>query len=163
TLILIASERLAAADPAMPPMSPAIGEYHAQAGSLDWSDRAAVLDYQVGAWRLLNGSAHPFDEDGIRRLAEADLDRTPDPRSAMNHAMLAGGDEWLGRLAEIAQPALIIHGTEDPVLPYEHALALERELPRPTLVTLPGTGHELHPADWPRILDAIERHTGQGR
>ncbi len=159
TLTLIASERLAAADPALPTMNPAILDYHARAASLDWSDRQAVLDYQVGAWRLLNGSAHPFDERHIRALAEADLERTPDPLTAMNHALLAGGESWYGRLADIQVPALIIHGTEDPVLPYAHALALQRELPRPTLVTLTGTGHELHPADWDRIVDAIEGHT----
>lgn len=140
-------------------MSPEILAYHAQANELDWSDRDAVLAYQVGAWRLLHGSAHPFDEANVRALATADLDRTPNPLTPMNHAMLAGGEAWLGRLAEITAPALIIHGTEDPVLPYVHALALERELPHPTLLTLSGTGHELHPADWDRIVDAIARHT----
>jgi pimeloyl-ACP methyl ester carboxylesterase len=159
TLTLIASERLAAADPALPTMSPEILAYHARAGELDWSDREAVLDYQVGAWRLLHGSAHPFDAALIRGLAAEDLARTPDPQVPFNHAQLAGGDAWLGRLDEIVVPALIIHGTEDPVLPYAHALALERELPRPTLVTLEGSGHELHPADWDRIVDAIVRHT----
>ena len=159
SLTLIASERLAAADPEMPGISQTVLDYHAQAAALDWSDRAAVLDYQVGAWRLLNGSAHPFDEEHIRQLAAADLDRTPTPLSAMNHAMLAGGEAWLGRLSEIAVPALIIHGTEDPVLPYPHALALVSALKHATLVTLAGSGHELHPADWDRILDSIEHHT----
>ena len=159
SLTLIASERLAATDPEIPPISQAVLDYHAQAAALDWSDRAAVLDYQVGAWRLLNGSAHDFDEAHIRQLAEADLDRAGNPLTAMNHAMLAGGEEWLGRVSEIAVPALIIHGTEDPVLPYPHALALLSALKHATLVTLAGSGHELHPADWDRILDAIEHHT----
>lgn len=159
TLTLIASERLAAADPDMPGISPDVLAYHANAGELDWSDREAVLAYQVGAWRLLHGSAHPFDAAHIRALAEADLARTPDPLTAFNHAQLGGGEAWLGRLAEITAPALIIHGTEDPVLPYAHGLALARELPRARLVTLEGTGHELHPADWDRIVDAIVEHT----
>ncbi len=159
TLTLIASERLADTDPEMPPMSPALGEYHARAADLDWTDRAAVVEYNVGAWKILSGSAHDFDEALIREMAEADFDRTPDPRTPMNHGQLGGGEEWLGRLSEIQAPALVIHGTEDPVLPYEHGLALARDLPRTTLLTLTGTGHELHPDDWPTILDAIERHT----
>jgi pimeloyl-ACP methyl ester carboxylesterase len=162
TLTLIASERLAAADPSLPSISPAILEYHAKGAGLDWSDRKAVLDYQVGAWRLLSGSAHAFDEDGIRVLAAVDFDRTANPLTAMNHAMLAGGEAWLGRLGEITAPALIIHGTEDPVLAYAHGRALERELPHSTLLTLPGTGHELHPADWDLMVDAIARHTATG-
>jgi pimeloyl-ACP methyl ester carboxylesterase len=159
TLTLISSERLADTDPALPQMSPAIPAYHAAAATLDWSDRDAVLDYQVGAWRLLSGSAHAFDEALIRRLAAADADRTPNLLTPFNHALLSGGERWYGRLAEIDPPALIIHGTEDPVLPYAHALALERELPNGTLRTLTGSGHELHPDDWGVIVDAISTHT----
>lgn len=160
TLTLIASERLAAADPAMPLMAPSVAAYHAGAAELDWSDGGAVIECQVGAWRLLAGSAHPFDEAGVRAAAaEADRDRTPDPLVPMNHAQLGDADAWYGRLAEIGVPTLVIHGTEDPVLPYEHGEALATEIAWATLLTLPGTGHELHPADWPIILDAIARYT----
>src|SRR5690606_18920074 len=76
TLTLIASERLALDDPDMPKVDPSILEYHAGAGDLDWSDRDAVIAYQVGAWRLLSGSAHAFDEAAIRERAAADVDRT---------------------------------------------------------------------------------------
>jgi pimeloyl-ACP methyl ester carboxylesterase len=160
TLTLISSERLADTDPDLPQMSPEIPAYHAAAASLDWSDRDAVLDYQVGAWRLLSGSAHEFDEAQIRRLAAADYDRTPNPLTPFNHALISGGERWYGRMAEIEQPTLIVHGTDDPVLPYAHALALERDLPNSTLLTLTGSGHELHPADWAVIVDAISTHTG---
>lgn len=159
SLTLIASERLALADPEMPPMSPAVLEYHARGATLDWSNREAVIEYNVGAWRLLCGSAHPFDEGAIRALAAADFDRTPDLCTTFNHAALQDAHGWVGRLAEIKAPAVVIHGTEDPVLPYAHALALEAGLPDVRLLTLEGTGHELHPADWPVIVDAIERHT----
>lgn len=159
SLTLISSERLAEADPAMPSIDPAVLEYHAQSATLDWADREAVLAYQVGAWRLLSGSAHPFDAEAIREMAAIDYDSVADPLCAFNHATLAGADNWAGRLHEITVPALIIHGTEDKVLPYAHALALERELPNSTLLTLEGTGHELPEGDWPAMLKAIEGHT----
>ena len=54
---------------------------------------------------------------------------------------------------------LIIHGTEDPVVSYAHALKLHATIHGSRLVTLPGTGHELHRSDWPAILQAIEEHT----
>jgi pimeloyl-ACP methyl ester carboxylesterase len=140
-------------------MDPSIGAYHARAADLDWSDRSAVIEYQVGAWRLLHGSAHPFDEPGIRALADEDLERTPNPLTPFNHARLSDATGWENRLSEIEAPALIIHGTEDPVLPYAHGLALHKELRNSRLVTLHGTGHELHPLDWPVIIDAIIEHT----
>jgi pimeloyl-ACP methyl ester carboxylesterase len=76
-----------------------------------------------------------------------------------NHAALAGGEEWFGRLDEISAPTLIIHGTDDPVLPYAHGRALKAAIRNSTLLTLKGTGHELHSKDWPIIIQAIERHT----
>lgn len=54
---------------------------------------------------------------------------------------------------------LVIHGTEDPIIPYEHGVALARTIPRSVLLTLEGTGHELHHEDWDTIIDAIFKHT----
>jgi pimeloyl-ACP methyl ester carboxylesterase len=118
----------------MPPIDPRVPAYHAQASTLDWSDREAVVEYSVGAWRLLAGSAHPFDEATIRTLAAQDFERTNNLLTTMNHALLSGGERWFDRLDEVCAPALIIHSTEDPV-------------------------HELHRDDWRAILDAVERHT----
>jgi pimeloyl-ACP methyl ester carboxylesterase len=159
SLTLIASERLAEADSTMPEIDPSVLNYHAKASELDWTNREAVVEYQVGAWRLLSGSAHPFDESLIRELAGADFDRTPNPTTAFNHALLKGGEQWLGRLGEITAPTLIIHGTEDLILPYAHALALEAEIPHAELLTLHGTGHELHPDDWSEMIESIKQHT----
>lgn len=159
TLTLISSERLASADPDIPGIDPRVLDYHARAAELDWSDHEAVIEYQIGAWRLLAGSAHSFDPDLIRSMAASELERTPNPLSAFNHAALEDAQGWTDRLDEILAPSLVIHGTEDVVLPYAHAEALHDELPNSRLVTLEGTGHELARADWPVILDEVERHT----
>ena len=159
SLTLIASERLAESNPTIPGIDPSVLEYHAKASELDWANRDAVIDYQIGAWRLLSGSAHPFDELAIRELAGSDFDRTPNLMTTFNHALLQGGEKWCNRLHEIAVPTLVIHGTEDRVLPYAHSLALKAEIPEAVLLPLPGTGHELHRGDWPVILEAIERKT----
>ena len=140
-------------------MDPRVPAYHAESAKLDWTDRDAVLEYQVGAWRLLTGSAHPFDEGYIRGLAQEDWDRTPNPLTPFNHAGLRDATSWIGRLEEIHAPTLIIHGTEDIVLPYAHGLALNAALHNSRLLTLQGSGHELHPLDWPVIVDAIVEHT----
>ncbi len=158
-MTLIASERLAEADPTMPGIDSSVLNYHAKASELDWTNREAVIEYQVGSWRFLSGSAHSFDESIIRELAGADFDRTPNPTTAFNHALLQGTEKWLNRLDEIAAPTLVIHGTEDPVLPYAHAKALKAEIPNAELLTLPGTGHELHPDDWFVMIEAIQQHT----
>ena len=159
TITTISSERLAAADSTMPGISPEVLEYHSRAATLDWNDRDAVTEYWVGAWALLSGSAHEFEPDLIRTMVAADLARTSNPLTAFNHAGLGDAIGWIGRLQEIKQPALVIHGTEDIVLPYVHAEALCEALPNARLVKLEGTGHELPRAVWPVVVDEIVRHT----
>ena len=76
-----------------------------------------------------------------------------------NHTFLKGDDSYEGKLKEIDVPALVIHGTEDIVLPYEHALALVNEIPNALLLSLKGSSHEIHFDDWDHIINAISHHT----
>lgn len=163
TLTLIASEPLAPSNPAVAGIAPEILDYHAKSGDLDWTDRAAVIAYQVGAWRLLTGPGRSFDAATVAAIAGADFDRTPNPLSAFNHAGLGETAGWLGRMDEIKAPALIVHGTEDKVLPYAHALALKAALKNASLLTLEGAGHELNRADWDVMIDALLKHTALPR
>jgi pimeloyl-ACP methyl ester carboxylesterase len=161
SLTLIASEPLGPGDSDVPAIDAKVLAHHARSGDLDWSNRALVLDHVVAGRRLLAGSAHPFDEASIRNLAEQDFDRTRNRLVSMNHGLLAGGEQWFNRLDEVRVPALVIHGTEDPVLNYAHGLSLAKALPRATLLTLKGAGHELHRDDWIDIINAIDRHTAR--
>jgi len=78
--------------------------------------------------------------------------------TTFNHTTL-GGEKCVGRLNEVAVPTLIIHGTDDPGLPHAHGLALKDEIQGSKLLTLEGTGHELHHEDWPVILQALREQT----
>jgi pimeloyl-ACP methyl ester carboxylesterase len=62
-------------------------------------------------------------------------------------------------LADIKAPTLVIHGTEDPVLPYPHGVALADEVPGARLLAIEGMGHELPRGAWPEIVPAITAHT----
>jgi pimeloyl-ACP methyl ester carboxylesterase len=75
-----------------------------------------------------------------------------------NHSLLTGGEELYGHSTQIKAPALIIHGTEDKVLPFEHALEMEKTIPNSTLLELKGVGHEIHSEDWDLIIEAIAGH-----
>jgi pimeloyl-ACP methyl ester carboxylesterase len=159
TLTLISSLLLGPGDPDIPPVDQKILDYHAKAGAINWSDQEAVVEWQVEGWRLLSGSGRPFDESTIRALSVQDVSRTKNLRTSMNHALLSGGDQWFNRFDEIRVPALVIHGTDDPVLRYAHGVALAKALPQARLLTLEGGGHELHRNDWETIIDGIVRDT----
>jgi len=150
--------------PELPGISEKILQYHASAGNIDWNNEQETARYLAEGWRLLCGSRHPFDTEQAYALAATEIKRARNLLSMFNHAALAGGEALYGRVGEIEAPALIIRGTEDPVLPFEHALALQRLLKHGQLLTLEGGGHEIHRQDWNLILDALEGHLkGSGR
>ena len=147
-------------DPDLPAMSEATVAQFTEAGEPDWSDRGAVVDYMVHLARVSAGRSRPFDEAAFRDLAGRVFDRTVNNASSMtNHTAMDGGDRWRERLGELSAPTLVVHGTEDPVLPYGHALALAREIPGAELLVLEQTGHEVPRAVWDVLVPAILEHT----
>ena len=133
--------------PDLPPMSAELASRFAEAApEPDWSDREAVIDHIVEGLRPFSGSL-PFDEDGKRALAGRIFDRTINIASSLkNHWLLEEGESMRKPVSEIIAPTLVLHGTEDPLFPYEHGEALAREIPEARLVPLEGAGHELPPA-----------------
>lgn len=126
----------------------------------DWSKRDAVIDHIVESHRPYAGSLG-FDEDEVRAVAAAVVDRTIDIEASMtNHWLLEGGAAVRPRLGTITAPTLVIHGTDDPMFPLAHGQALAREIPGARLLAVEGMGHEVPPPPaWDEVVAAILEHT----
>jgi pimeloyl-ACP methyl ester carboxylesterase len=161
SLTLIATSP-AGPEPDLPPMT---DEARAAFGAIaepDWSDREAVIDYLTEQWRAGAGRSRPFDEQGTRALSARVVDRTRNIESSLrNHYAAEGGERWRERLAGLATPTLVVHGTEDPLFPLGHGEALAREIPGAELLALEGAGHELPRRDWDIVVPAILAHTSR--
>ena len=157
SLTLIASEPLSTAYD-NPGISPEFMAHFGAMGELDWSDRDAVAAFMLRIAELSAGPATAFDRDAALKRIERELDRTPSIRSAFNHALLGGetGSDLVARA--IRQPTLVIHGTDDPVIPVAAAHASVGAIANAQLMLLEGRGHELAPADLGRIAEAILVH-----
>ncbi|MEI4802967.1 alpha/beta hydrolase [Bacillus sp. FJAT-51639] len=160
TLTLIASSVFGTEMEKLPPMDQNILNYHAKSTSIDWSNQEAAISYIAGLWKNLAGSK-PYERERIYKLAKREVTRAKQLPSRFNHAMLQGGGDYYNRMGEISIPALIIHGTEDPALPYEHGLALAKAIPHTELVTLDGSGHEIHSEDWEQMIESIVKFSSQ--
>ena len=95
----------------------------------------------VAFCRTLAGGRFPFDEQQIREQARADVARGTNIHSS--HVRLAQLPSRVDRLLEIQVPTLVVHGTNDPLFPFEHAIALARGIPNARLVEWEGVGHEI--------------------
>jgi pimeloyl-ACP methyl ester carboxylesterase len=146
-------------DPDLPAMSEETGARF-MVEPPDWSDREAVIDYLVHLARVSAARSQPFDEEPFRALAGRVFDRAVNMESTMtNHNLLAGDGRWRDRLREMTVPTLVLHGTEDPVVPYGNGVALVKEIPSAQLVPLDETGHELPHRVWDVVIPAILEHT----
>jgi pimeloyl-ACP methyl ester carboxylesterase len=142
---------------ALPPMSDDLAAAFAeQAGwpEPDWGDRAAVIEYLLAVERPYAGP-RGLDEDAHRALLGRVYDRSPGLASARNHGLLGGSVLPRARLGEIAVPALVIHGTDDPLFRPAHGAALARAIPGADLLLVDGLGHELPPWAWDAVVPAL--------
>jgi pimeloyl-ACP methyl ester carboxylesterase len=156
-LTVISSSPLGVDTSGLPGTTEAYKEHSAQGGDVDWSNRGQVIDFMIKDVRAIASTLHPFDEERMRAMIEADYDRSGGLASATNHFLLKGGGPQR-TVRDLRAPLLVIHGTADPLFPIEHGEALAKAVPGARLVKIEGGGHELHRNDWPQIIEAIAAH-----
>jgi pimeloyl-ACP methyl ester carboxylesterase len=147
-------------DPTIPEMDTSILDFHSKAGTVDWTNEDSVVDYLIQGAELMSGKKQ-FDKQRSEKLIRAEFNRANNYISMFNHAVLQGGEEYWNRLNEVNQPTLIIHGTDDKIWHYKNAGILIEKIQNTKLITLEGTGHELHFEDWTTIIDGIEKHINE--
>ncbi|TMR96672.1 alpha/beta fold hydrolase [Nonomuraea basaltis] len=142
----------------LPPPAPRFLEHLARSAAGPRTTREEHIAANLETWRVLNGDVLPFDEDAAQRFVEASYDRSGDPAAALNHdaaGRLMTEDRRVP-LSSIKAPTLVVHGTEDPLLPLPHGEALAAEIPHARLRTIPGMGHTfLSPGLPRRVADLI--------
>jgi pimeloyl-ACP methyl ester carboxylesterase len=161
SLVLISTSPVTPGDRDLPPPVDAFGRFF-ESAEVDWSDADSVVDYQVGFARLLNGDQRRFDEEPVRQLVVRDVGRATDIAAVQNHDLIAGDESPAGSLSALGVPALVIHGTADPMFPLAHGEALAAEIPDARLLALEGAGHGVSRDDWRAVAGAIVDHTGRG-
>ncbi len=107
------------------------------------------------------GSWDDSDRAWVGRQLDEAAERAPArPEAVERHNQAAFRGAWpeLADLADIAVPALILHGELDDSIPIAHAHAFADGLSGATLTVIPGMGHLPRSADWIRIADLVCAH-----
>ncbi|MGA0222655.1 MAG: methionine--tRNA ligase [Candidatus Nanopelagicales bacterium] len=95
------TDAMAGKDTALSPPSDAVMAAAAEAATLDWNDHEAVLTNRLNMFRILAGSAHPYDEVSRRALFDREIRRANNFASSQNHGLVVGLTErWVDRLVE---------------------------------------------------------------
>jgi pimeloyl-ACP methyl ester carboxylesterase len=107
---------------------------------------------------VVAGSRVPFDEPHYRQLVTADLARGTNTSS--NHGRVpVSATSRVHDLRDVRVPTIVVHGTEDPLFPIDHAVVLADAIPGSRLVKWDGVGHELPPPLVPELAQLLTDHT----
>jgi pimeloyl-ACP methyl ester carboxylesterase len=124
-------------------------------------ERSAYVRYLTGVYRAFAGGSEAFDEALSDTIAEQSYDRSFYLMGFTRQmaAIIASGNRE-EKLAQVAVPTLVIHGTSDPLVPIDHGRATADAIPGAELVLIEQLGHGLtFPALWDEIISAIASHT----
>jgi pimeloyl-ACP methyl ester carboxylesterase len=122
-------------------------------------EREAYIEYFVRVFRMIGSPSYPVDEPRLREQAAATYDRCHHPAGTARQlaAILASGSRTEA-LRRLEVPTVVIHGENDPLVPFRAGVATARAIPGAELVALPGMGHNLPRELWPRLTDALVKN-----
>jgi pimeloyl-ACP methyl ester carboxylesterase len=113
----------------------------------------------VAVTRAIASPSYPFDEQAVTQLAARDQVRGMRDTAAQSRQ---AGAKWHGgRLSQLRVPALVLHGSDDPLLRPAAARRTAKSISGARLVIMPGVGHYLPAEVYPQIADEVRALAGQ--
>lgn len=118
-----------------------------------------VIPIGINVARAIGSPAYPAREERLRDRIARDFHRSFHPTGAGRQlaAILDDGDRR-GRLRAVTAPTLVIHGTDDPLVPVEGGRDTAASIAGAQLLELPGMGHDLPLELIDTVAGAIARH-----
>ena len=125
--------------------------------------REEVLEERMACWVIMNGPVFPFEEQRYRKLHTEFLDRLKHPESLNNHFLAIQNSLDMIRTVprQVTVPTLVIHGSEDPILPPDHGEALSAAIANSRYVCIPGFGHSINQYLYGLLIQEIKQHADQ--
>jgi len=117
------------------------------------------MKFQLGIRKMLKGNgAYNLDNKAILQQAFYEItNRKGFNAKAVDqhsHAIKSSGSRY-GKLSSIQVPTLIVHGTDDTLILFEHAKEYSPKIPNATTLFIEGMGHDLPKMHTPRIIEEI--------
>lgn len=121
------------------------------------TSKDGYIEQSVRTFAVIGSPGFPYNEARQRAIAAESYDRDPDGSGTARQllAILRSPDRTPG-LQQLDVPALVIHGTGDPLIQAEAGEATAAAIPDAELVLEEGMGHDLPEALWSDLIDHIE-------
>jgi pimeloyl-ACP methyl ester carboxylesterase len=109
------------------------------------------------AWEV-NVSARFADDPAFASFREIGSANAVPVPLIMEQMRAIAGHDTSGRLADIAAPTLVVHGTEDEMLPVSNAYAIAERIPNARLEIFDGVGHLFFWEEPERSAELVREH-----
>lgn len=125
--------------------------------------RDEYIEEAIEAAEVIGSPGFPRDEAAIRERAGRLYDRSYYPLGHGRQllASIASGDGRCAHLGEIAAPTLVIHGSDDPLVPLGCGEDVARSIPGARMMVIGGMGHDYPDAAVPQIVAAIAENAAR--
>ncbi len=124
--------------------------------------REAIIEDRVNRMRIIHGTGIPFDGETALKMVTTAYDRSyyPAGYSRQLAAIMASGNRKPA-LASVTVPTLVIHGSDDPLVPVEGGKDTAEAIPGAELLIVEGMGHSVPPQVWPQVMDAFLKNANK--
>jgi len=120
-----------------------------------------VLDHYVSLYGIIGSPGYPPEPKVLRARLAQSVKRAFRPQAVARQLVaVAADDRRAERLSRISVPTLVIHGQDDALIPVAAAHDLAKRIPGARLELIPGWGHDLPEALWPRLAAEVARTAG---
>lgn len=120
-----------------------------------------TVENYVKTYRRLNGKTFPFNYGHFNNIFSEGIEKRKgqNPRARFQQFCgIAASGSRLHELPKIKAPTLVIHGTEDPLIPPIHATIYAPKIPNSKMLWVEGMGHQLPGPVLETVMPAIIQH-----
>jgi len=149
-------------NPALPPAKPeAMAVLMTRPQSDDFK---TMVEHSVKAQLITGSPGYPPDPAMLKRQAIADLNRSTYPVGFTRQmaAIMASGDRREA-LKTITAPTIVVHGSDDPLVPVEGGRDTAANIAGAELIEIPGMGHDLPAQLYGQVVDAVDKVAKKAR
>jgi pimeloyl-ACP methyl ester carboxylesterase len=122
-------------------------------------NKAAAVRRGIQLFRLIGGSGYRPTEAELRDLVERAVHRSYRPGGVVRQILaIHAAPSRVEALRRVRAPTLVLHGSDDPLVPMAGGEDTAANIPGARLRIIPGMGHFLPEALVPLLVDEIAAH-----
>ncbi|MEL0631764.1 alpha/beta hydrolase [Pseudoalteromonas carrageenovora] len=121
--------------------------------------REEAINYNIRLNQIIGSPAYPQTEDVLRHHATQIVDRAHNPNGYKRQlTAMAASKDRLHLIRKIKAPTLIIHGSDDVVIPLNASKKTAALIKKSKLKVVPGMGHNFAPELMPKMTKWLTKH-----